>query len=169
MRLLNLYLSFTGPSRLHISALTWARVFSVITVNFTFRTVHSHSIVSSPSPTLFYAPLFLLMFLRCVGTLNFNGLLMFGCKLQSAKAWSGLVFLPLLLLFVFSSSCAIRQSTAQSGSALSLLAPTATWWWDSQHDWVNIIKEKLSLEIAAARFKQAGMTPPKESSTAKFG
>lgn len=79
------------------------------------------------------------------------------------------LFLCLRISFFFSSSRAIRQSAAQSGSALSLLVPAATWWWDSQHDWVNIIKGKLSPEIAAARFKQAGTTTPKESSTTMSG
>lgn len=79
------------------------------------------------------------------------------------------LFLSLRISFFFSSSRAIRQSGAQSGSARSLLVPAATWWWDSQHDWVNIIKGKLSSEIAAARFKQAGTTTLKESSTAMSG
>lgn len=151
-------------------------VFSVIAAG----TVKSHSqfqlqvltltIVSSASPASFHAPLFLLMFLRCVGTLNFNGLLMFGCKLQSAEAWSGLVFMVLRLLF-FPSHLLERLDKAPLSRVLcfSFLAPTATWWRDSQHDRVNIIKERLSLEIAAARFKQAGTTASEDSRAVKFG
>lgn len=130
------------------SAWAWAHVFSIIAAG----TVKSHSrfelqvltltTVSSASPASFHAPLFLLMFLRRVGTLNFNGLLMFGCKLQSAEAWSGLVFMVLHLLFPSHLLERLDKAPLSRVLCFSFLAPTATWWWDSQHDWVNIIKKK---------------------------
>lgn len=158
-----------------ISAWAWAHVFSIIAAGAVKS--HSHfelqvltlTIVSSASPASFHAPLFLLMFLRCVGTLNFNGLLMFGCKLQSAEAWSGLVFMVLHLLFPSHLLERLDKAPLSRVLCFSFLAPTATWWWDSQHDWVNIIKKRLSLEIAAARFKQAGTTAPEDSRAVKFG